>query len=445
MEKPVPIRKRITPFQTIIIGFFGVILLGAVLLMLPISSKSGSPTPFLTSLFTATSAVCVTGLVVCDTASSWSAFGQTVLLILIQIGGLGVVTVAAVFAILSGRRISLMQRSLIQESLSAPHVGGIVQLTAFIVKGTLLLEFLGALSMMPAFCRDHGLRGIWLACFHSVSAFCNAGFDILGTPEQPYVSLTRYESVFSVNLVVMLLIVIGGIGFVTWSDAYHHRHHLSRYRMQSKVILVTTLSLILVPAAWFFFRDFSALPIKERLLASFFQSVTPRTAGFNTADLPSMTEGSHAVLIALMLIGGSPGSTAGGIKTTTIAVLFANAFATFGRRRDPRFFGRRIGPEAVGEAATIFMLYLTLFLAGGFALHIAERLPLGTCLFEAASAIGTVGLTLGITPQLGSFSRIVLIMLMFFGRVGGLTLIYAAVTPGHRPISRLPLENIHVG
>ena len=257
-----------------------------------------------------TSAVCVTGLVVQDTGSYWSFFGQTVILALIQIGGLGVVTVAASFALLSGRKLSLMQRSTMQDAISAPKVGGIVRLTRFILRGTFLIELLGALVMLPVFCRDYGLHGVWMALFHSVSAFCNAGFDILGTVKNPYPSLTGYAGNSAINITIMLLIVIGGIGFLTWDDVCKNKLHFRRYRMQSKVILVTTALLLVLPAAFFFFADFSSLPVGNRLLASFFQSVTPRTAGFNTVNLSDMTGASQAIMIFLMLIGGSPGSTA---------------------------------------------------------------------------------------------------------------------------------------
>ena len=445
MDKRSLFKRHLSSFQIIILGFAGMILLGAFILMLPISSKSGIVTPFNEALFTSTSAVCVTGLIVQDTATYWSGFGQAVIITLIQIGGLGVVTVAASFALLSGRKISLMQRSTMQEAISAPKVGGIVRLTGFILKATFLFELIGALVMMPVFCRDFGFKGVWMAFFHSISAFCNAGFDILGASDALYPSLTGYMASPTVNIAIMLLIIIGGIGFLTWEDIYTHKHHFKRYRMQSKVILLTTALLIVVPAAFFFFVDFADMPIKERLLASFFQSVTPRTAGFNTANLSAMTGASQAIIIILMLIGGSPGSTAGGMKTTTFAVLLSNALATFRRKEDAEAFGRRIDSSVVKNAATILMMYVTLFFVGGVVISVAEGLPLGTCLYETASAVGTVGLTLGITPELGVLSQGVLITLMFLGRVGGLTLIFAAISGTKKNISKLPQERITAG
>ncbi len=413
--------------------------------MLPISSVSGKVTPFNESLFSATSAVCVTGLVVHDTGSYWSAFGQAVILILIQIGGLGVITVAASFALLSGRKISLMQRSTMQEAIAAPKIGGIVRLTGFVLKATLIFELSGAVIMMPVLCKDYGAKGVWLAVFHSISAFCNAGFDILGTDASKYVSLTQYVNCTSINLAVIFLIVIGGIGFLTWEDIYTNKLHFRRYRMQSKVILITSAILIIVPALYFFFFDLNNLPIKQRILSSLFQSVTTRTAGFNTVDLTALQEPSVATMIVLMIIGGSPGSTAGGIKTTTVAVLIANSLATFGRKDSSHFFKRRIDNQVVKNASTILIMYLVLSFTGAVAISTAEKIPFLKCLFETSSAIGTVGLTLGITPELGLFSQLILILLMFCGRVGGLTLIYAAISNTKKNISKYPLEHITVG
>lgn len=438
-------RRRLSSFQIIILGFALVILMGSLLLMLPIATITGCVTPFNEALFTATSAVCVTGLIIQDTGSYWSGFGQAVILTLIQIGGLGVITVAASFALLSGRKISLMQRSTMQDAISAPKVGGIVRLTRFILWGTFLIELLGALAMLPVFCYDYGWRGIWMAVFHSISAFCNAGFDILGTKNNLYPSLTSYVSSPSINFTIMLLIVTGGIGFLTWDDIWENKWHFRHYRMQSKVILVTTSLLIALPAAFFFFTDFSALPTERRLLTSLFQSVTPRTAGFNTVALPAMSSASQGLMVLLMLIGGSPGSTAGGIKTTTLAVLLANAAATFRQCENAQLFGRRIDCSTIKTATTILTMYLTLFFGGAVFISTYENLPLVSCLFETASAVGTVGLTLGITPQLHIPSQIVLITLMYLGRVGGLTLIYAALSGEKTINARLPLEKITTG
>ena len=436
---------HLSSFQIIILGFAGVILLGALMLMLPISTTEGCVTPFNEALFTATSAVCVTGLVVQDTGSYWSTFGQTVILMLIQIGGLGVVTVAASFALMSGQKISLMQRSTMQDAISAPKVGGIVRLTRFILRGTFLIELIGALAMLPVFCHDYGWHGIWLAVFHSISAFCNAGFDILGTSDNLYPSLTGYVQNPVINITIMMLIITGGIGFLTWDDICENKLHFHRYRMQSKVILVTTLALIVLPALFFFFVDFGTLPLGEGIQAALFQSVTPRTAGFNTVNLPGMSSASLAVMILLMLIGGSPGSTAGGMKTTTLAVLLGNVVATFRQRDSVQFFGRRVDCDAVKTAATILTMYLVLLFLGGIFISVYENLPLSSCLYEAASAVGTTGLSLGITPHLHIPSQMVLIALMYLGRVGGLTLIYATVSSKKNGNGKLPQEKITIG
>ena len=438
-------KNRFTSFQIIIGGFIAVILIGALLLMLPVSSKAGIITPFNEALFTSTSAVCVTGLVVQDTATYWSWFGQGIILVLIQIGGLGVITIAVSFALLSGRKISLMQRSVMQEAISAPKVGGIVRLTGFVLKGTFLVEFTASIIMMPVFVKDFGVKGIWMAIFHSISAFCNAGFDLMGTENAKYASLTSYISHPLINITIMLLIIIGGIGFLTWEDILKNKYRIKSYRMQTKVILTTSLLLILFPAFFFFFRDFADMPMQERIFSSLFQAVTPRTAGFNTADLTMMTKDGLGIVIVLMLVGGSPGSTAGGMKTTTLAVLIANTLACFRRKEDAQMFGRRIETSTIKNAATIFMMYIVLFFGGAIVISTVEDLSFSTCLFETASAIGTVGLTLGITPELGVISQTILMILMFLGRVGGLTLIYAALSGSGKKISKLPQEKMTVG
>lgn len=438
-------KKPLNSFQIIVLGFAGVILAGALLLMLPIASKSGQATPFLNALFTSTTSVCVTGLIVVDTGTYWSAFGQAVILILIQIGGMGVVTVAAAVTIVSGRKIGLMQRSTMQEAVAAPKMSGIVRLTGFIIRSTILIELSGAVLLAPVFCKDFGpVRGLWMALFHSISAFCNAGIDLMGI-RVPFSSLTSYAADPLINLVIMVLIITGGIGFLTWEDIRSNQLHFSRYRMQSKVILTTTAILILFPAIYFYFGEFRQGSLGTRILLSLFQSVTPRTAGFNTADFSKLSESGQMLTIILMLIGGSPGSTAGGMKTTTMAVLVAAAISVFQRNENPELFRRRIAQETVADAAAILMMYLSLCLTGALLISRLEQLPMMACLFETASAVGTVGLSFGITPGLGTASRIILIILMYLGRVGGLTLIYAALS-GHRiRFGKYPLEKITVG
>jgi len=439
------IGKRLSSSQIIILGFAALILIGSLLLMLPISTQDGSGAIFSDALFTATSAVCVTGLIVQDTATYWSTFGQAVIIALIQVGGMGVVTVAIAISVFSGKQISLKQRSTMQEAISAHKVGGIVRLTGFIIKMTIIFELLGAVIMAPTFCKEFGvLKGIWYAVFHSISAFCNAGFDLMGA-KTPYSSLTFFVDNPVINFAIMSLIVIGGIGFMTWDDIKVNKHHVRKYRMQSKVILITTVLLISLPALYFFLFEFDDKPMSERVWSSLFQSVTPRTAGFNTADLTQISEIGTAITIMLMIIGGSPGSTAGGMKTTTLAVLFSTAISVFRRREHTHFFRRRVSDDTIRNAATILMMYVILYLTGGFLISHIESLPLLTCLYEAASAIGTVGLTLGITPTLGIVSQIILIILMYIGRVGGLTLIFSTLSGNQGNTARLPQEKITVG
>ena len=437
-------KRKLSSSQIILFGFAGVILIGTLLLMLPFATRSRESATFWDAMFTSTSAVCVTGLIVQDTATYWSVFGQFIILMLIQIGGMGVITVAAAITMASGKKISLMQRSTMQDAISAPQVGGIVRFTGFILKGIFLFELLGSLALMTVFIPEYGVKGIWLAVFHSISAFCNAGFDLMGT-KSLYSSLTSYAAHPLVNITIMLLIVIGGIGFLTWQDIRQNGLHFKRYRMQSKVILATTGILLLIPALYFFFFEFSAEPMGRRIFLSLFQAVTSRTAGFNTADLTALSETGQTLTIGLMLIGGSPGSTAGGMKTTTAAVLMACAIAVFRRRENGRFFGRRIADDTVKNALTVFLMYISLFLLGGMVISRVENLPILTCLFETASAIGTVGLTLGTTPGLHLVSKLILISLMFLGRIGGLTMIFATLSANKNTLSKLPLEKITVG
>ncbi|MBR3169824.1 MAG: Trk family potassium uptake protein [Lachnospiraceae bacterium] len=440
-----PSGRKMSSFQIIICGFLAVILVGTLLLMLPFSTAKGHWASFETALFTSVSAVCVTGLVVQDTASFWSAFGQFVIMMLIQIGGFGIISVTAFLVTVSGRKISLLQRSLLMESISADQVGGIAKMTSFIFRLAFTVELIGAILMLPSFCISFGLSGIWMAVFHSVSAFCNAGFDVMGTHTGTFSSLTYFSDSFGVVLPICALIVIGGIGFLTWGDVAFHGIHFRRYRMQSKVIIVTTAILILFPTLFFFLNDFAAYPLKQRLCLSLFQAVTPRTAGFNTADMAAVTGVGRVMMIILMLIGGSPGSTAGGIKTTTAAVLLANVISTVRRRRNTQLFGRRIDDETVRQSATLLMIYPLFVLAAAQVISFIEDIPIGPCIFETASAIGTVGLSMGITPSLGTVSHLLLIMLMFFGRVGALTIMFAATSRDGFEVAQCPFAKIHVG
>lgn len=398
-----------------------------------------------TAFFTATSAVCVTGLIIKDTATYWSPFGQAVILTLIQAGGLGVVTIALFIETLAGKKLSLKEKDLMEDSISAFQIGGITEMAHFIFRVALIIEAAGALLMLPVFIRDFGVSGIWMSIFHAISAFCNAGFDLMGRHSGEFSSLTAYSGNALIVLTISLLIVFGGIGFLTWHDILKKKRDLKKYRMQSKVILAVTAALIAIPAVLYFIVEFRDASLWKRICLSLFQAVTPRTAGFNTADLTKMSGAGIGLMIVLMVIGGSPGSTAGGMKTTTLAVLVSNALSVFRRKKDTQLFGKRVENSIVSSASALLLLYLFLTLSAGMLISTVEGLPLKQCLFETASAVGTVGLTLGITPSLGLFSHILLMLLMFFGRVGGLTLMYAAIFDVKAEVSRRPAEKINVG
>lgn len=438
-------RYRLTTVQIIVAAFFAVILAGAVLLCLPVSSAAGVWTAFPDALFTSVSATCVTGLIVHDTALYWSLFGKIVIICLIQIGGLGVITMAFLVSVFMGSKISLVQRTLLVNSISGDNVRGIVQMSLFILRTVLIIEAAGAAALMPAFIRDFGpVQGIAYAFFHSISAFCNAGFDLCGVRE-PYSSLTSYAADPLVNIVVMLLILAGGLGFYTWRDIKRHGVHFKRYQLQSKIILTVNLILVLVPAVIFALTEYRDLPAGERLLASFFQSVTTRTAGFNTTDLSQFSEAGILLMLPLMLAGGAPGSTAGGMKMTTLAIVFAVFMSVLHRQDDAVLFQRRIPRETVRSAMTICAWYVTVIFAGTLLVSYIEDAPVLACLFETTSALNTVGLTLGLTPGLHLGSKIILMLMMFMGRVGSLTFLYA-VSVGDRSRSHhLPQENVNVG
>lgn len=425
-------------------GFLAVILTGALLLMMPFSTVSRTVTPFIDCLFTAISSTCVTGLVVYDTATHWSIFGQAVILVMIQIGGMGVITMAILISLIAGKKISLKERSTMQESVSAPSVGGVVRFSRLIIITALIIEGLGAIILSTVFCRDFGLKGIWMSIFHSVSAFCNAGFDLLGSRGK-FSSLTTYSDNIVVNVTIMLLIIIGGIGFMTWDDVKKHKWHISRYKMQSKIILILSAILILIPALYFFFFEFLEFDMKKRILASLFQSVTTRTAGFNTVEASVLSESGNAITTILMLIGGAPGSTAGGMKVTTLAVLLATAASVFKKRDNAHILKRSIANDVIKSAVTVLLLYIISFLLGAIIISRVEGLPLTYCLYETASAIGTVGLTVGITSGLGTVSKIILMLLMYAGRVGGLTIMFATVSGINKNFVKYPIDKISVG
>ena len=436
---------RINYFQKILLGFAVLILFGAILLMLPIASNEGVYTPFLKALFTSTSASCVTGLIVYDTATHWSLFGQAVILFLIQIGGLGVVVAVTSIILLSGKRIGYSQRNTLANSISINSQGGIMKMLLFLLKWTGIIELFFASLLATQFIPEFGVkRGLWYSIFHAVSAFCNAGFDLMGIKE-PFSSLSDYVGNPLINISIMSLILLGGLGFVTWQDIAKNKGNFHRYRLQSKIILSTTIFLVLIPALFYFFLEFREMPMESRILASLFTAVTPRTAGFNTVDFSKFSDSGIFLQILLMLVGAAPGSTGGGMKMTTMTVLFLTSVAIFRNNSRTEAFGRTIPGEVIRNATTIAFMYISLCVLSGMFISLHEHLPLLTTCFETASAIATVGLTLGITPKLSPVSHMVLIFLMYIGRVGGLCLIYA-VFPNINPNKgRLVEENVIVG
>lgn len=436
---------RINYFQKILLGFAVLILFGAILLMLPIASNEGVYTPFLKALFTSTSASCVTGLIVYDTATHWSLFGQAVILFLIQIGGLGVVVAVTSIILLSGKRIGYSQRNTLANSISINSQGGIMKMLLFLLKWTGIIELFFASLLATQFIPEFGVkRGLWYSIFHAVSAFCNAGFDLMGIKE-PFSSLSDYVGNPLINISIMSLILLGGLGFVTWQDIAKNKGNFHRYRLQSKIILSTTIFLVLLPALFYFFLEFREMPMESRILASLFTAVTPRTAGFNTVDFSKFSDSGIFLQILLMLVGAAPGSTGGGMKMTTMTVLFLTSVAIFRNNSRTEAFGRTIPGEVIRNATTIAFMYISLCVLSGMFISLHEHLPLLTTCFETASAIATVGLTLGITPKLSPVSHMVLIFLMYIGRVGGLCLIYA-VFPNINPNKgRLVEENVIVG
>ncbi len=439
-------KAGITSFRIILAAFAIAIVIGTFFLMLPWAVKEGNHVTVEDALFTSVSAVCVTGLSIYDTASCWSCFGQIVIMALIQLGGIGVITAAASMMMLSGKKITLLQRTVMTEAVSAHKVGGIVKMTGFVVKIVFAAELAGAAIMSPVFCSRYGQEGLWMAMFHSVSAFCNGGFDIMGEQEGAFSSLYAFRDDVLVNIVLMALIITGGIGFLTWEDVRINKFHFKKYRLQTKVIILTTSVLIFFPALYFFSFQFEEEDIRGRLFASLFQSVTARTAGFSTVDISAMSETSLFIIMFLMFVGGSPGSTAGGIKTTTLAVLIGTTAAVLRRKDNTHFQGRKVEQVAVRNAIAVFMLYMSVSSIAGVIICSLERLPLSYCIFESVSALTTTGLSVGITPGLCTVSKIILTVLMFTGRVGGLTLIYA-VLPGNPrdKSSNLPHEKITVG
>jgi len=441
-------RKKFSYPRVLMLGFGLIILTGTLLLCLPIASRTGEWSNPLNCLLTATSATCVTGLIAYDTFTHWTLFGQLVILTMIQIGGLGFMTLISMFALFLKKKISLRDRLLLMQSSGSMQLEGVQKLIRRILLGTLCFEGLGAAVLAIRFIPKYGLwEGIYNSIFHSVSAFCNAGFDLMGK-ESPFSSLSTYIDDPLVLITVMLLVVIGGLGFIVWSDIKHHRFRLKRYSLHSKIVLISTAVLLAGGTAFFFFSEGEAMAgmsVGQRLLNAAFQSVTLRTAGFNTIDQMSLSGGGSVLSMIFMLIGGSPASTAGGVKTVTVAVVFITALSVARNRREVEVFKKQLPSTVIRQAFAVLMIYITVTFAAALLLSFTESAGLRSIFFEVCSAIGTVGLSMGLTTSLSSVGRIVITLLMYFGRIGGLSLAMAFSEERPAPPLQRPEENILIG
>lgn len=438
-------KKKLSYLQIIAFGFALLIAVGTLLLMLPCASAQPGHADFRTALFTAASASCVTGLVLVDTGTYWSLFGQAVILCLIQIGGLGFMTFATLFHILLHRKMGLRKRSIMIESINISSLGGIFALTKKIVIGTLLFEGIGAGLLMIRFIPQFGVgRGAWYGVFHAVSSFCNAGFDLMGAHDGPFASFVGYSNDWLVNLTLMTLITIGGLGFLVWDDISRKKFHVRRYSLQTKLVLSVSAILTFGGALLFFFLE-PHFPFGERVLTALFSSVTARTAGMNTIDTAALSGGSKLLTMVLMFIGGSPGSTAGGAKTTTIAVLLLHAFAGIRNDRTAGIFGRSLEEDTLKKASSVFFVNLLLAIFGALSISMIQTLPLEDVLFECFSAIGTVGMSTGITRALAPASSYIIAFMMFCGRVGSVSFAIALLEKRVQPPVRRPTEQITIG
>lgn len=447
-KKKKSIEKKSTT-RLIASGFALIILVGALLLTLPVSNRSGQGN-FLNSLFTATSATCVTGLVVADTYQNWTTFGQIVILCLIQVGGLGFLTLGAFISVLLKKRIGLHQREQLHESVNTLEIAGVVRLVKKIVVGTLVIELSGAVLLAFRFIPRFGMaRGIYFSVFHAISAFCNGGFDLMGVSEA-YSSLVAFEGDVIVNLVIVTLILVGGIGFIVWDDVMRNKWHFRKYLLHSKIVIATTLILTIVGTILFLITEnqasFAGMSPLEKLLGALFASVTPRTAGFNTVDTASLSNAGKIITIVMMFIGGSPGSTAGGVKTTSIVVLLFYAGAMVLNREDINLFGRRLTEDVVKKANAVVIINFSLAIIAAVIIMILQPLlNFENVIFEVLSAIGTVGMTTGVTRNMCAVSRIVLIVLMYCGRLGSLSFALIFAQKRTSASVRQPQEKIIVG
>ncbi|MBC7107153.1 MAG: Trk family potassium uptake protein [Firmicutes bacterium] len=433
------------PPQVLLLGFAAVILAGAALLSLPAATSGGEPPDFLTSLFTATSAVCVTGLVVVDTGTYWSPFGQAVILLLMQVGGLGFMTAGTQFDLLLGKRIGLRERLIRREALNQIDLGGVVRLAKYVLLFTLVVESAAAAALTLRWAADFGWpAALWKGVFHAVSAFNNCGMDIMGN----FRSMMDYAADPWVNFGITLPIILGGLGFAVVADVQAKRRW-GRLSLHTKVVLLSTLALLvgafLAILALEWSQTLRDLPLGGKLLAAYFQAVVPRTAGFNTVDIAALRPATQFLLIVLMFIGASPGSTGGGIKTTTVYLLMLVAWCQSRGRGGVEAFRRRIPQDQADRALTVFLMGLGLVCGVTMLLLISEGSDFLRTLFEATSAFGTVGLSMGLTPELSPWGRVIIIFTMYAGRLGPLTLAFALAERRRKVYVRHPEEKLMIG
>jgi trk system potassium uptake protein TrkH len=439
---------RFSPVQILVIGFAIVIFTGAFLLKLPIAAQNGLATPFIDCLFTATSAVCVTGLVTLDTGTHWTYFGKTVIILLIQIGGLGFMTFATLISLVIGKRITLRERLVMQEAMNSFSIHGIVKLAELVLIFTFSVEAIGALIMSITFIPEFGLlKGIYYSIFHSISAFCNAGFDLIGN----FRSLTPYAENPIIVLTIAFLIIFGGLGFSVWYEIYNYKK-TKKLSLHSKVVLTATAVLVVGGTILMFLFELNNsstiknMSINGKVLSSFFAAVTPRTAGYNSISTADMTGAGRFLTVILMFIGGSPGSTAGGIKTATMGLLVMTVISVIRGREDTEMFERRIGKDLIYRAMAITMISLMLVLIVTMILAITEvGESLEYIIYEATSAFATVGLTLGLTTKLSFIGKVVIAFTMYCGRVGPLTIALALAKKSSNNSIRYPEDRILVG
>ena len=446
---------KLTAPQLILLAFFSLIIIGSLLLWLPISSADGRSVSFTDAFFTSATSVCVTGLVTLPTVSAWSVFGKIVILFLIQIGGLGVITVMAELMILVHRKIGIADRMLIQDSFNLNTMSGIVKFTKKVVFGTLAVESVGALLYMTVFVPDFGIKGVWYSVFNSVSAFCNAGIDIISEN-----SLCGYALNPIINIVTCLLIILGGIGYIVWWDVVRVIKKRTKQRIKlwssltlhSKIALFTTAVLIVTGTVCFYIFEYGnpetmkGLPVRDKILLSLFQSVTTRTAGFATVPQQNLTVPSSILSLLLMFIGGSPVGTAGGIKTVTFAVLAASAVSVIKNKNDVNMFGRRISISAVRKASAVAAVSFIIAFISSLLLSCVTSAPALDIFYETVSATATVGLSRNLTSSLNTAGKLIIAFTMYLGRVGPISLALAITgKPKNENIVKNPFEEISIG